>query len=274
MTFNEKFTEICDKKKSHLCVGIDVDINKIPPFLLHAEDPLFEFSSSIIKSTQEYAAAFKINTAFFEAYGISGWRALTKLVKILPNDVIKIADAKRADIGNTSRMYAKAFFNELPFDVMTVNPYLGYDAISPFIEDEKKGVFVLCVTSNQGSFDFQRINDGKKMLFEHIAEKVNTWNTNKNCGLVVGATHATELKKVREIATNLPFLIPGIGAQGGDLELSVKYSLNSPQAMAIFNSSRGIIYSSHEKNFAEVAAEKSMILRDTINSIKSKLGKE
>jgi len=265
MTFNEKFKEICETKNSRVCVGLDVDLNKIPSFLRGSDSPLFEFGKAIVDATEKFAAAFKINTAFFEAYGAAGWQALAKLVKYLPSNVIKIADAKRADIGNTSRMYVQAFFREMPFDAITINPYLGYDGIAPFIEDEEKGIFILCVTSNEGAIDFQHVNDGEHFLFEKVAIKTMQWNNKNNCGLVVGATHPTELKRVRILAPNLPFLIPGIGAQGGELELAVKNSVIQSTSKAIFNSSRGIIYSSNDKNFAEAATQKAAELRDSIN---------
>jgi len=268
MTFNEKLAEICTKKNSHLCVGLDVDLKKIPSFLLKSAEPLFEFSKSIIDNTKEFAAAFKVNTAFFEAYGVAGWRSLANIIEYLPADVVTIADAKRADIGNTSRMYAKAFFEELSFDAITVNPYLGYDAISPFIENAVHGAFILCVTSNEGTFDFQHIHDGEKYLFEHVALKTMQWNNKNNCGLVVGATHPEELLQVRRLAPDTPFLIPGIGAQGGDLQISVESALNSPTASAIFNSSRGIIYSSNDEKFADRAAVEASALRNQINQLK------
>lgn len=268
MTFNEKLNEICIKKNSHLCIGLDVDLDKIPSFLLQSTEPLFAFCKSIIDSTTAFAAAFKINTAFFEAYGVRGWQNLVKIIAYLPADVITIADAKRADIGNSSRMYARAFFKELSFDAITINPYLGYDAISPFIEDEAHGVFILCVTSNEGTYDFQHIYDGEKYLFEHVALKTMQWNTKNNCGLVVGATHPAELQRVRHVAPDIPFLIPGIGAQGGDLAMSVKSALNSPRATAIFNSSRGIIYRTSDKSFADRAAKEASLLRDNINKLR------
>lgn len=269
MIFNERFNKICQTKNSHVCVGLDVDINKIPSFLKYEKDPLFEFSKAIIDTTEDFTAAFKINTAFFEACGAIGWQAMAKLVKYLPATVLKIADAKRADIGNTSCMYAKAFFKELLFDAITVNPYLGYDSIAPFIEYEEKGAFILCITSNEGAIDFQHISDGGQSLFERVAIKSVQWNSKNNCGLVVGATHPLELKLVRDLAPTLPFIIPGIGTQGGDLGLAVKYAFNSTSSGAIFNSSRGIIYCSNKKDFAEVAAQKTLELRDTINNIKS-----
>ncbi len=268
MKFNDALIDTCNKKKTHVCVGLDIDLNKVPEHIRKMDDPLFEFGKEIIHSTSEYAAAFKINTAFFESYGVPGWKSLARLVKILPDDVVKIADAKRGDIGNTSRMYARAFFKEMHFDCITVNPYLGHDAVIPFIEDEEKGAFILCVTSNKGAVDFQYFENNGTTLYSVVASKVNQWNERKNCGLVVGATHPDEIRNVRELAPELPFLIPGIGAQGGDLELSVRYSLNKINTAAIFNSSRGIIYGSKNKDFADLAAQKSKELRDAINDVK------
>lgn len=271
MTFNEKFIKICNATNSHVCVGLDIDLDKIPSFLKKSHDPLFEFGKAIIDTTAEFAAAFKINTAFFEAYGVAGWQALSKIANYLPNTVLKIADAKRGDIGNTSKMYARAFFQELPFDAITVNPYLGFDSIAPFIEHEEKGVFILCVTSNEGANDFQNMSDGKQCLFERVAIKTLQWNNRNNCGLVVGATHPTELKRVRDIAPGLPFLVPGIGKQGGDLAMAVKFSMVNPNDGAIFNSSREIIYASSNKDFAEVAAQKTLALKDSINDLRIKI---
>ena len=268
MIFNKKINSICKEKNSHVCVGLDVDINKIPPFLRTESNPLVVFCKAIIDATIEYTAVYKINIAFFEAYGIKGWQALKEIVDYLPASVIKIADAKRGDIGNTSKMYAKAFFEELSFDSITVNPYLGYDSVAPFLDNPEKGAFILCVTSNKGSFDFQRIYDGSNYLYEKVAAKIVRWNKNNNCGLVVGATHPDELKIVRNITPGLPFLIPGIGAQGGDLQNSVQNAFIGPNDCAVFNSSRGIIYSSNDKDFAEVAAQKAMELRDSINQLK------
>lgn len=270
MSFNERFAEICHDKQSHVCVGLDVELTKIPPFLRDVEDALYQFSRAIIDATHEYAAAYKINVAFFEAYGADGWRSFEKVVKCLPQDVIRIADAKRADIGNTSRMYARAFLRELPFDAVTVNPYLGIDGIEPFIEDSEKGVFILCLTSNKSAGDFQYKESNGYYLFEDVAIKSSGWNVRNNCGLVVGATKAKLLKRVRSLAPSMPFLIPGIGAQGGDLELSVKNVFVNGDDQAVFNSSRGIIYASRDKDFAYVAADKARMLRDQINEIKLK----
>ncbi len=267
MSFNERLNQVCTEKNSLVCVGLDVDLNKVPSFILEKNEPLVYFCQAIIAATLPYAAAYKINTAFFEAYGVSGWEAMSKVAAYLPDDVIKIADAKRGDIGNTSQMYARAFFQEMNFDAMTVNPYLGYDAVAPFLEDENKGAFILCHTSNKGAADFQKFSDGKKALFERVAEQVQLWNVRHNCGLVVGATFPEEMKQVRSLAPELPFLVPGLGAQGGDFELAVRYATEPQGLGAIFNFSRGIIYPSAGEDFAEAAGNMARQIRDDIAKI-------
>lgn len=268
MPFNEWLNQICTERNSLVCVGLDVDLNKIPKFILAKNDPQVYFSQAIIDATIEYTAAYKINTAFFEAYGSKGWEDMTKIVKYLPDDIIKIADAKRGDIGNTSKMYTKAFFSELKFDAITVNPYLGSDAVAPFLENEMKGVFVLCHTTNKGAEDFQKFSNGKKALFELVAEQVQKWNVRNNCGLVVGATYPDEMKHVRDLVPELPFLVPGLGAQGGDFELAIKYATNKNGKGALFNFSRSIIYSSNGEDFAEKADQNTRQMRDDINKIR------
>lgn len=265
MHFNDRLNQICKQKDTLVCVGLDVDLNKIPKFILKKNDPQVYFGQAIIDSTLEFAAAYKINTAFFEAYGAKGWEAMAKIVNYLPEDVIKIADAKRGDIGNTSKMYARAFFDEMNFDAITVNPYLGYDAVAPFLENEEKGAFILCHTTNKGAADFQKFSNGKTALFEVVAQKVLQWNVRDNCGLVVGATFPDEMKHVRNIAPNLPFLVPGLGAQGGDFDLAIRYATNDQKLGAIFNFSRSIIYGSSGKDFAEIAGQKTKQMRDEIN---------
>ena len=264
MTFNEKLNQVCSKKNSLVCVGLDVDLNKIPRFILDEDEPQVFFSKAIIDATIEYAAAYKINTAFFEAYGAKGWEAMAKIVNYLPEDVIKIADAKRGDIGNTSKLYARAFFEEMNFDAITINPYLGGDAVAPFLEDEEKGVFILCHTTNKGAEDFQKFNDGKNAMYERVAEKVQQWNQKNNCGLVVGATYPEEMKHVRSLVPELPFLVPGLGAQGGDFELAIQYATDENGLGAIFNFSRGIIYRSDGEDFAEAAGKKSNQVKEDI----------
>ncbi len=270
MNFNAKVLDICRRKRSFVCVGLDVDLEKIPAALQREPDALFIFSKAIIEATVPFAAAYKINTAFFEAYGKKGWDALERISALLPDDVIRIADAKRADIGNTSRRYARAFFDEMPFDALTVNPYLGSDAVAPFLERPDKGAFILCVTSNRGAVDFQHCSDGREKLYERVARYVMEWNTNRNCGLVTGATHPDELGRIRKIAPGIPLLIPGIGAQGGDLEKAVNRAIQTNDDTALINSSRGIIYASSDSSFAECAAKQAEMLRNTINQIVKK----
>lgn len=265
MTFNKRLNKVCSTKDSLVCVGLDVDLKKVPQFILDKKEPLVYFSQAIIDATKEFASAYKINTAFFEAYGGEGWDAMTKIVRYLPDDVIKIADAKRGDIGNTSKMYAQAFFENLNFDAMTINPYLGSDSISPFLENEEKGIFILCHTTNKGAQDFQKFSNEEKALFELVAEQVRTWNTRNNCGLVVGATYPDEMKHVRSLAPELPFLVPGLGAQGGDFDLAVQYAIDKNGLGAIFNFSRSIIYSSDGADFCKTAGEQARQMRDTIN---------
>ena len=271
MTFNKRLNKVCATKNSLVCVGLDVDLKKVPQFILNKKEPQVYFSQAIIDTTVEFAAAYKINTAFFEAYGAEGWEAMTKIVRYLPDDVIKIADAKRGDIGNTSKMYAQAFFENLNFDAITINPYLGSDSIAPFLENEEKGAFVLCHTTNKGAQDFQKFSNGKKALFELVAEQVQKWNTHNNCGLVVGATYPDEMKHVRSLAPELPFLVPGLGAQGGDFDLAVQYAIDENGFGAIFNFSRSILYSSSEKNFADVAGRTTQNMKNDIIRIKKHL---
>ncbi len=268
MNFINKVLETIEKKNSLLCVGLDTAKDKIPPHLLQESDPIFEFNKQIIDATQNYAAAFKINLAFYEAYGIEGWQALKKTFDYLPSDVIKIADAKRGDIGNTAKMYAQALFDDLGADAITVNPLMGHDSAQPFLGDPSKGVFFLCLTSNPGSQDFQHFSNGEQKLYEKIAVSVNSWNSNNNCGLVVGATHPEELEKIRSLTPQLPFLIPGIGAQGGDLQKSVQFGTDLNGSNALYNSSRAIIYASLEKDFAQTAKAKAKQTRDDLNNAK------
>ncbi len=265
MSFNEKLNQVIGAKNSMLCVGLDTVLEKIPEALQREQDRLFAFNKAIIDATLPFAAAFKINTAFYETHGASGWQALEKTFAYLPGDVIKIADAKRGDIGNTAQMYSRALFEGLGADAVTVNPLLGTDSTMPFVQNPEKGVFFLCLTSNPGSQDFQHFSDGSQKLYQRIANKVNEWNGNRNCGLVVGATHPLELQEIRKLAPELPFLIPGIGAQGGDLENSVRYGVTAAGTGAVFNSSRAVIFASSGADFKEAAARAARETRDALN---------
>lgn len=246
------------KKKSYLCIGLDTDLNKIPAHLKNSADPLFEFNRQIIDATQSFAVAYKPNTAFYEALGTKGWESLQKTLDYLPRDCFAIADAKRGDIGNTSAMYAKAFFEHLPFDAVTVAPYMGEDSVKPFLQFKNKWVILLAHTSNPGSADFQlmesKVTDRK--LYEEVILKAQTWGTAHQLMFVVGATQADKMKHIRELAPDYFFLVPGIGAQGGDLEMISTCGLNKECGLLV-NSSRAIIYASNGTDFAVVAAQEA-----------------
>lgn len=265
MRFIEKLTNISRKNNSLLCIGLDTDLEKIPKFLLKDHDPFFSFNQKIIESTGDLVCAYKPNIAFYEAYGPKGWQALKKTCEAIPKEIPIILDAKRGDIGNTAKMYAKAILENLGADAVTVNPYMGEDAIFPFLEYEDKCAFILCLTSNKGAQDFQlSLIDGKP-LYQLVAEKTLSWDKRENCGLVVGATYPEQLRKIREIAKSLPILIPGIGAQAGELESTVKFGTDEKGERAIINSSRAIIYASQKENFAEAARDEALKLKDKIN---------
>jgi orotidine-5'-phosphate decarboxylase len=243
------------KKQSFLCVGLDVDLNKIPEHLLKEEDPIFAFNKAIIDATHEYCVAYKPNTAFYEAYGIKGWQALEKTIKYLNTnypDLYTVADAKRGDIGNTSTMYAKAFFEDLGFDSVTIAPYMGKDSVEPFLAFKDKHTILLALTSNQGAFDFQTKNLEGKELYKQVLETSKTYKNAENLMYVVGATKATFLQDIRTIVPNSFLLVPGVGAQGGSLTEVCKYGMNNTVGLLV-NSSRGIIYSSNGESFDEDA---------------------
>ncbi len=251
------------RKKSFLCIGLDVDISKIPPHLLDKEDPIFEFNKAIIDATHHIAVSYKPNTAFYEAYGIKGWLSLQKTIEYLNTkypEIFTIADAKRGDIGNTSTMYAKAFFEDLSFDSVTVAPYMGQDSVEPFLAFKDKHTIMLALTSNKGAFDFQtkKINDIE--VYKHVLETSKSWENSENLMYVVGATKAEYFTEIRKIVPNSFLLVPGVGAQGGSLNEVCKYGLNS-QIGLLINSSRGIIYASNGIDFATKAQEAALILQ-------------
>jgi len=270
MTFLDKLLNISKKNNSLVCVGLDTDIEKIPKFLLKENDPIFSFNKTIIDATSDLVCAYKPNAAFYESSGAKGWEALKKTCEHIPEEIPIIIDAKRGDIGNTSRMYAKSIFEDLKADAVTVSPYLGGDSISPFLAYEDKCAFILCLTSNKGAEDFQLQEIDNKPLYELVAEKIVQWNQKGNCGLVVGATYPDQLKRIREIVGKLPILIPGVGAQKGDVEKTVRFGTDNQGNLAIINSARGIIYASSEEDFADAAREKAESLRDSINLFRKK----
>jgi orotidine-5'-phosphate decarboxylase len=271
MTTKELIAQI-EKKKSFLCIGLDVDLNKVPKHLLKEEDPIFAFNKAIIDATHHLAVAYKPNTAFYEAYGIKGWQSLEKTINYLNTnypEVFTIADAKRGDIGNTSTMYAKAFFEDLAFDSVTVAPYMGKDSIEPFLAFENKHTILLALTSNKGAFDFQvKISEGKE-IYKTVLETSKQWVNSENLMYVVGATKAEFFKEIRNIVPSSFLLVPGVGAQGGNLQDVCKYGLNKDVGLLI-NSSRGIIYASKDVDFANAAAIKAEALQKQMAEILSK----
>ncbi|UXP30598.1 orotidine-5'-phosphate decarboxylase [Reichenbachiella agarivorans] len=259
MTRNFLFDQI-QKKQSFLCVGLDTDINKIPSHLLDTEDPIFEFNKQIIDATHDLAVAYKPNIAFYEALGSKGWESLEKTMDYIPKDIFTISDAKRGDIGNTSSLYARAFFENMNFDSVTVAPYMGSDSVKPFLAFEDKWVILLGVTSNEGGKDFQFLECEGKPLYQHVLSKSKEWGSADNMMYVVGATRPEYLTDIRKTIPDHFLLVPGVGAQGGDLQEVCKYGMNS-QCGLLINSTRGIIYASSGKDFAERAREEAMKLQ-------------
>ena len=251
-------------KKSFLCVGLDTDLNKVPKFLLNEEDPIFSFNKAIIDATAPYSIAYKPNLAFYECYGLKGMEAFEKTITYLKENYPQhfiIADAKRGDIGNTSKMYAQTFFKEYNVDALTIAPYMGEDSVKPFLEYEGKWVILLALTSNKGSHDFQLFEDKEGVhLFERVLTKSQEWGTTENLMFVVGATQGSLFADIRKLAPNSFLLVPGVGAQGGSLQEVCKYGMNKDCGLLV-NSSRGIIYASADENFAEIAGEKAKELQ-------------
>lgn len=268
MTTKELINQI-KIKKSFLCVGLDVDLNKIPKHLLALEDPIFEFNKAIIDATHDLAVSYKPNTAFYEAYGIKGWQSLQKTINYINEnhpEIFTIADAKRGDIGNTSSMYAKAFFEDLNFDSVTVAPYMGKDSVEPFLAFENKHTIMLALTSNEGAFDFQTLNVGGKELYKQVLETSKTWKNSENLMYVVGATKAEYFTEIRKIVPDSFLLVPGVGAQGGSLSEVCKYGMNANVGLLI-NSSRAIIYASNGTDFAEKVREEALKMQQEMENI-------
>ena len=256
-------------KKSFLCIGLDVDLNKIPQHLLKLEDPIFEFNKAIIEATHDLCVAYKPNTAFYEAFGLKGWQSLEKTIKYINEqypEIFTIADAKRGDIGNTSTMYAKAFLEDLNFDSVTVAPYMGKDSVEPFLAFENKHTILLALTSNEGAFDFQtKIVDGEE-LYKKVIKTSKTWINSQNLMYVVGATKAEYFTEIRKIVPDSFLLVPGVSAQGGSLYDVCAYGMNADIGLLI-NSSRGIIYASAGQDFAEKAREEALKMQQEMEII-------
>lgn len=249
-----------NKKKSYLCVGLDTDITKIPPHLLKYKNPILEFNKQIIDATQDVCVAYKPNLAFYEIYGAKGWETLEKTIQHIPDNIFKIADAKRGDIGNTSNMYAKAFLENMPFDSITIAPYMGEDSIKPFLEIKNKWVIVLGLTSNKGAQDFQFLKTNKKPLFQYVMEKCMQYGSAENMMFVIGATKEEYFKEIRQFCPEHFFLVPGVGAQGGDLQKLSQYGMNKDCGLLV-NATRSIIYASNGKDFAEKAREEAISMQ-------------
>lgn len=271
----QQIIEQIRKKGTFLCVGLDTDIKKIPEHLLTEEDPMFAFNKAIIDATAPYCVAYKPNTAFYESRGTEGWQTLERTVNYLRTnypDHFIIADAKRGDIGNTSSLYARAFFENMGVDAIMVAPYMGFDSVKPFMDYEGKWVILLALTSNPGSRDFQFLTDmtGTR-LFEHVLETAQKWGTTENLMFVVGATQGAMFAEVRRVAPQSFLLVPGVGAQGGSLEEVAKWGM-TPECGLLVNSSRGIIYASSGTDFADAAAAEARKLRDHMTILLSTYG--
>ncbi len=265
-SFNARLRKTQQKSNSLLCVGLDTDVSRMPAILRGKRNAALDFNRRIIDATHDLVCSYKLNLAFYEALGESGWKILEKTLAYIPRHIISIGDAKRGDVGNTAQMYAKALFVELTFDACTVSPYMGGDSVEPFLGNKAKGVFVLAVTSNHGSMDFQQLKIKGSPLYEYVVRCATQWNAHGNCGLVVGATHPRQLNRVRAIAPDLPLLIPGIGAQGGDLKAAIKHGCDKSGLMAVINASRSIIYADSGKDFAKAARTAALHLRNDINA--------
>lgn len=269
MTRKDLIAEI-KEKKSFLCVGLDPDIDKLPKHLLKYDNPIEVFCKAIIDATSDLCVAYKPNIAFFESHGIEGWKALENVSKYFPKNTLTIADAKRGDIGNTATQYAKAFFENMHFDSITLNAYMGKDAISPFLAYKDKWAIVLGLTSNLGSLDFQYLNIDKKPLYQHTIEKSMQWGSEDNLMFVVGATKPDELLHVRSFCPNHFLLVPGVGAQGGDLSTVFKNASNKDIGILV-NVTRAIIYASDGKDFADIAREKSLEYQSEMSALMGNL---
>ncbi|MBM4170355.1 MAG: orotidine-5'-phosphate decarboxylase [Ignavibacteria bacterium] len=269
MTAQEKLKSKLDKNL-HICVGLDSDVNKIPKKLLSEKNPILAFNKSIIETTYEYAAAYKINFAFYEKDGLKGIENLISTKELIPNNILTIADAKRGDIGNTSQMYAEAVFGNMNFDSITINPYMGFDSVEPFLKYSEKLIFILSLTSNTGSEDFEKqtLSNGV-FLYKRVIQKVNEWNNLNNCGLVFGATNISDLKESIPSFNNLPILLPGIGTQGGSLTEVVNLFKNADYSNFMLNVSRSLIYCDSSLDFLTHIKSELIRLNQSIVQISS-----
>jgi orotidine-5'-phosphate decarboxylase len=268
--FLKRLRDISRKNNSLLCIGLDVDPLQVPESLYRWGDPQFEFNRAIIEATKDIVCAYKLNISFYESVGEHGWYTVHQTLARIPEEIVTIGDGKRGDIANSSERQAHLICNDWEFGASTVNPYMGYDSVEPFLRRKDQCAFVLAVTSNPGAKDFQYLKAGGKPLYEHVVAKARKWNTKKNVGLVVGATRPAEMKRIRKLAPELPFLIPGIGKQKGDLEAAVRYGCDKRGELAVVNIGRSIIYASTGDDFAEKARAVALKYRDEMNRYREK----
>lgn len=269
MSFAEALRSVQQEQNSLLCIGLDPDTDRLPTHLGTTPQAVLEFNKRIIESTSDLVCAYKLNLAFYEVLGDEGWSVVRKTVEAVPSHVLTIGDAKRGDIGNTAERSALALFGDLKFSAVTVNPYMGFDSVEPYLKYRERGVFLLALTSNPGSRDFQRLKTGLIPLYERIVRAARKWNEGGNVGLVVGATHPRELKRVRKLVPTMPLLIPGIGQQGGDLRQVVRYGCDRKGFSALINAGRSVIFASREKDFASAVRREALMVRDEIRMIQA-----
>jgi len=271
MNFSQRLRKIQQRCGSLLCIGLDTDPKKIPAHLQSKKNGVLAFNKQIIEATKDLVCAYKINFAFYEALGKEGWTIIEKTRAMIPSSLFAIADAKRGDIGNSSLYYAHAILNTMGFDAITVAPYMGDDSVTPFLQWKEKGVFLLALTSNEGAYDFQYKKVGNRRLFEEVVITSQQWTKNENLGFVVGATKSKDIQAVRRLAPTAPFLVPGIGAQGGNLEEVIRYGCTPDGLGVIINASRSILYASGKKDFAEAARSEASQMQNEINDVREKL---
>lgn len=270
MTFLERLDRAAIRNNSLLCIGLDVDIHKVPEHLMGKENPVLEFNKQIIAATCDLVCAYKFNIAFYEVMGERAWYTIHQSLARIPYNIPAIGDGKRGDIGSTTEFYARSMYDDYDFHAATVSPYMGYDSVEPFLKRKDRCTFFLSLTSNKGSQDFQYLNIDGQPLYQKVVDKILSWNENGSCGLVVGATHPEELAGIRAKVGSMPILIPGIGVQGGDVEQSVKAGTDAKSMRAIFNVSRSVIYASSGENFARDARVEALRVRDEINTYRPK----
>ncbi|HWR82665.1 MAG TPA: orotidine-5'-phosphate decarboxylase [Candidatus Deferrimicrobium sp.] len=268
MSALKELQKIQTKNNSMICLGLDIDPKRMPPDYAKGTKAMFDFCRRVIDATADVVCAYKPNLAFYECLGAEGWSLLTQIMARIPDEIPVIIDAKRGDIGNTASFYADALFDQLQADWVTLNPYMGYDSLRPFLEYKDKGIFVLCLTSNPGAKDFQLLHVDGIPLYRVVAEKVYYWNKDHNCGLVVGATVPGQLKEIRQIAGDMPLLIPGVGTQGGSIDKAAVLGTDNFRRTAVINVSRSVLYASREEDFAQKARQELILLNKTIDALR------